>query len=103
MISKRSMSASFSPARSSTALIAGTGPMPMTSGGTPTAAHATRRASGVLPCFCSVVAAADQSRRRAIDDGRRIAAGLHAAEGRPDFRQAAPPVEARMWRVGRHF
>src|SRR6516165_239105 len=49
LISKRSMSASLWPARSSTALMAGTGPMPMISGGTPTVAPATMRASESLP------------------------------------------------------
>lgn len=45
----RSMSASFSPARSSALAVAGTGPMPIVSGGTPTTAQETRRPSGRRP------------------------------------------------------
>ena len=50
LISKRAMSSSFKPLRSSSSRIAGAGPMPMISGGTPTAAAATTRAKGFLPC-----------------------------------------------------
>ena len=50
------MSESFRPAFSTTAWIAGTGPMPMISGGTPAAAPATSRASGALPWLLRVVA-----------------------------------------------
>jgi hypothetical protein len=35
--------------------------------------------------LCRIVLRRDQHGRRAIDDGRRIAAGLHAAEGRLDL------------------
>src|SRR5215471_13285408 len=83
LISKRSMSESLRSARSSTALIAGTGPMPMTSGGTPTVAPATTRERG-LAAALDVVGGGDERRRRAVDDGRGIAAGLHPAEGGAD-------------------
>ena len=42
-----------------------------------------RRLAGCL----DVIGGGDQRRRGAIDDGRGIAAGLHAAESRPDGRQ----------------
>src|SRR6516164_3091322 len=81
LISKRSISESLRPVRSSTALIAGTGPMPMISGGTPTGAPARKRG---LAGGLDVIGGGDERRRRAVDDGRGIAAGLHPAEGRPD-------------------
>jgi hypothetical protein len=49
LISKRAMSSSFRPLRSSSRRIAGAGPMPMISGGTPTTAAAASRASGARP------------------------------------------------------
>jgi hypothetical protein len=42
------------------------------------------RASGGLPDFLDIIGGGDQRRGRAVDDGRGIAAGLHAAEARPD-------------------
>ena len=65
LISKRSMSSSFRPALASTARIAGAGPIPMISGGTPTVAPATMRASGLPPLLptrrCATTTAAAPS------------------------------------------
>ena len=46
-----SISASFSPSRSSSFCVAGAGPMPMMRGATPAVAIATTRARGVRPCL----------------------------------------------------
>ncbi|SHX20023.1 Uncharacterised protein [Mycobacteroides abscessus subsp. abscessus] len=48
--SNRSMSSTVSPARSSTFLVAGVGPVSMMSGSLPEVAVATMRARGVRPC-----------------------------------------------------
>src|SRR5690606_8089401 len=53
LISNRSTSSTFTPARSHAAWIAVTGPMPMISGGTPVTAHETMRATGAIPSSCA--------------------------------------------------
>mmetsp|Transcript_31721 Transcript_31721/g.73848 ORF Transcript_31721/g.73848 Transcript_31721/m.73848 type:complete len:266 (-) Transcript_31721:312-1109(-) len=55
LISTRSTLESSTPARSAAALMAGTGPMPILVGSTPTTAHDTSSASGLSPC-CSTAA-----------------------------------------------
>src|SRR5262249_2373908 len=89
LISKRSMSESLRSARSSTALRAGTGRQ--ADGGAGETARERGLAGGP-----DVGGGGDGRGRRAIDDGRRIAAGLHPAEGRPDGGQ-------RLERGGAHM
>mmetsp|Transcript_16556 Transcript_16556/g.52805 ORF Transcript_16556/g.52805 Transcript_16556/m.52805 type:complete len:322 (+) Transcript_16556:61-1026(+) len=61
LISTRVMSASVRLARRSASLIAGTGPMPITLGSTPTLAYDTTRARGVSPCSATAASLATTS------------------------------------------
>ena len=73
--STRSSSSTPTSARASALRVAGIGPNPIRSGATPAAAHATKRAMGRKPHAACRVCLAEQDRRCAVVDTRRVAGG----------------------------
>src|ERR1051325_8489463 len=79
LISIRSISSSFRPARSSARGMAYAGPTPMMRGSTPALAAARIRASGLRPLLFSPASRTDDQRRGAVIHAGRVARGDHAA------------------------
>ena len=81
LISTRSMSSMRQPARSSTLVVAGIGPVSIITGSTPASANVWKRARGVRPSCVRLLLAHDQHGGGAVGDLRRVAGGDHAAVG----------------------
>ena len=80
LTSNRSMSSIVRPALASALRVAGIGPVSMIVGSAPESAVATMRARGVEAERLAHRLAADQHRRRAVDDARRVAGGVHVLD-----------------------
>ena len=89
------MSVEREPCLRSTSRVAGTGPIPISVGSTPTMAQCVRRASGVMPCVADRGLRGEQQRGAAVDDAGGVAGGDAAvlAEGGGELRQ---PLERRI-------
>ena len=68
------------PARASTLLVTSTGPVSISAGSEPMLAKARMRARGLRPSRSPGLGIADQHRRGAIDDARRIAGMMHVVD-----------------------
>ena len=74
------MSSIVSFALASALRAAGIGPVSMMVGSAPESAAATMRARGVRPSSLPFASRADQDRRRAVDDARRVARRVHVVD-----------------------
>ena len=72
LISMRSISSSVMPARSSTFVVAGIGPVSIITGSTPASANVWNRARGVRPSSLAFSSLMMSTRGRAVGDLRRV-------------------------------